>query len=84
VGAVRVATDAPKTPFRQWLIQFAGEQSPIGDLACDVRADWRWPRGPGSLARYEQHLYDEGACDGAVEALRSAWVRYERDGTMAE
>ena len=71
--------DAAKVTFRQWLKQFTGEQSGIGDLARDMYADRRWPRGPGSLAKCEAYLEGAGACDSALEALRAAWARYERE-----
>ena len=64
--------------FRAWLLQFRRDESALGDLARDVLADPDWPRGPGSLARFEAHLEDAGACDEAAGALREAWARYER------
>jgi hypothetical protein len=63
--------------FRQWLRQHRNEQSPVGDLARDAIADDTWPRGPGSLQRYETHLKSRHACEDALNALRDAWGRYE-------
>lgn len=65
--------------FRTWLRQFRRDETALGDLARDVLADPDWPRGPGSLARYEAHLEDAGACNAAVSALREAWARYEQE-----
>jgi hypothetical protein len=65
--------------FRTWLRRFRHDETAIGDLARDTLADPDWPRGPGSLARYEGRLEDAGACDGAVRALREAWARYEQE-----
>jgi uncharacterized protein YozE (UPF0346 family) len=69
--------DAAKVSFRQWLKQFTAERSAIGDLARDVYADACWPRGRGSLARYETYLDEVGANENAVTTLRTAWKRYE-------
>lgn len=74
---------AAKVSFRQWLKQFTADESATGDLARDVHADRSWPRGPGSLARYAAYLEDADACDGALEALRAAWARYEQERTAA-
>lgn len=65
--------------FRAWLRQFRHQESAIGDLARDVLADQDWPRGPGSLARYESHLVSLDAIDGALDTLRAAWARFEQE-----
>ena len=65
--------------FRRWLRQFRGEESPIGDLARDIHADPGWPRGPGTLARYQEHLQEAGAAPDALAALHSAWRRYQQE-----
>jgi len=67
--------------FRRWLVQFGREESAIGDLARDVRADPGWPSGPGLLARYQVHLQEAGAAPDALEALRSAWLRYQQENS---
>ena len=67
--------------FRQWLSQWT-RQHPrehdilIHDLAYDVIRDSTWPRGAGSLARYEEYLRHEHACPEAIEALHHAWAAY--------
>jgi uncharacterized protein YozE (UPF0346 family) len=71
--------DASKVTFRQWLKQFTGEQTAIGDLARDIYKDRRWPRGPGSSSKYLSYLEDMEACDAAIGTLREAWERYERE-----
>lgn len=70
---------AAKVSFRQWLKRFTGDSSALGDLARDVYADQAWPRGPGSLARYEGYLDRLGADPAAGGTLRTAWARYERE-----
>lgn len=70
---------AAKVSFRQWIKRFTADQCALGELARDVHADRRWPRGPGSLARYEAYLASAGADPAVTAALRRAWARYERD-----
>ncbi|WP_309032534.1 YozE family protein [Streptomyces alfalfae] len=65
--------------FRTWLItHHADEQSPIGDLARDVRSDTDWPTAVSDeLAVYRDHLEAMDAVDEALEALDDAWDAYE-------
>ncbi|HEY2638908.1 MAG TPA: hypothetical protein VGI66_03365 [Streptosporangiaceae bacterium] len=62
--------------FRQWLRQFAGEESAIGDLARDVRDD---PRPPGGLTLrgWRASMKRRGASYLALQVLERAWARYE-------
>ncbi len=63
--------------LRAWMRQHPREHNPlVWDLACDAIRDGTWPRGPGSLARYEAYLRHEHACPGAIEALHEAWSLY--------
>lgn len=82
----------PRIPFRQWLRQFATQKSAIGELARDAARDCDWPRGPGSLKRYETYLIknrvqamldEELASPALLRTLRKAWARYEQDRTCA-
>ncbi|UKY48506.1 YozE family protein [Streptomyces inhibens] len=64
--------------FRAWLLRHVDEQSPIGDLARDVRDDDEWPDGePKSFELYNEYLDSMSACDGALDALEDAWSRYD-------
>jgi hypothetical protein len=74
-----LANDPPPQSFRQWLRQFHGEESAIGDLARDALADPQWSRGPGSLTRYVRHLEDSGAMGSAIDTLHQAWTRCQQD-----
>ncbi len=69
------------TTFRVWLLRHADEETPIGDLARDVRADHTWPKGRGSLQLYRDHLAEHDAPYGALEVLDAAWARYLEEGT---
>lgn len=64
--------------FREWLRSHHNDPDPVGDLARDVLADPTWPRGPGSLARYEGYLRDCDAMEDAIDALHVAWYRNVR------
>lgn len=66
-----------RPPFRSWLRRHRDDPGPVGDIARDVLADPGWPRGRGSLARYERHLESCHAVPEAVDALREAWALYQ-------
>jgi hypothetical protein len=64
--------------FRAWLLRHVDEQTPIGDLARDARADDEWPEGgPESLQLYNEHLEAMNACQDALDVLEDAWSRYD-------
>ncbi|OKI14178.1 YozE family protein [Streptomyces sp. CB03911] len=64
--------------FRAWLLRHVDEQSPIGDLARDVRDDHEWPEGePESFELYNEYLESMNACIDALDVLEDAWSRYD-------
>jgi uncharacterized protein YozE (UPF0346 family) len=65
--------------FIQWLYGCMGEDSPVGDLARDVRMDKDWPKKSNSKNTFVRHLKEVGAVDAAVEALQVAWQRYIKE-----
>ncbi|WP_240450181.1 YozE family protein [Streptomyces sp. S1] len=69
--------DAPKN-FRTWLMEHVGDDTPLGDLARDVRADRQWPQDePESFELYNEHLESMRACSDALVTLKEAWGLYE-------
>ena len=66
-----------KESFTKWLLQQAGRDDPIGDLASDVARDPDWPAGGRGLGRFLVYLRNRGACDGAIAALRAAWREWQ-------
>lgn len=63
--------------FRTWLMRHVDDQSPVGDIARDVRADDEWPEVQyESFQLYYEHLKDMDASHDALEALEDAWDEY--------
>ena len=63
--------------FAKWLIQFAEENSTLGDLARDVAKDKNFPRS----RRYEticSYLEDSGASDACMNVFEEAWEKFDR------
>lgn len=75
-GYILIPRSGRMPSFREWLRLHRRDRSPVGDLARDALADSTWPRGPGSLARYERHLREKGAISEAIDALHTAWGWY--------
>ncbi|MEU2969068.1 YozE family protein [Streptomyces ardesiacus] len=65
--------------FRTWLVTtHASEQSPLGDLARDVRDDDEWPDLQfESLREYLDYLNTQGAGIDALDLLEEAWDQYK-------
>jgi hypothetical protein len=65
--------------FYHWLLNRSSEDSPIGDLACEVSQEKTAKeirfRSKRSSMRY---LKSKGACEGALRALKEAWKQFER------
>jgi hypothetical protein len=62
--------------FTVWLKTHVDQSSAIGDLARDVSRDPDWPARRG-LPDQRAYLEERGAIPAAIEALESAWSRYE-------
>lgn len=73
------ASGMPVPTFRTWLRQFARDETALGDLARDVKADRTWPRGRSSLVRCLAHMNRVGASPEAIVTLRKAWLRYQHE-----
>lgn len=61
--------------FVKWLLSHKGDNSPLGDLARDVSSDANFPNTQ-ALGEMLEYLEDNGACDGAIKALKTAWMTY--------
>lgn len=62
--------------YRKWIIKFAEEESHIGDLARDIRADPSFPKIPdrGIIKKY---LANIGACENALIAFDKSWWEFK-------
>ena len=62
--------------FAKWLMQFAEENSPLGDLARDVAKDKNFPRS----RRYEtiySYLEDGDASDACMNVFEEVWEKFD-------
>jgi YozE SAM-like fold len=72
-------TTTTKTPtFTEWLARREKRDSPIGDLARDMKSDRCWPVDVDSLEGVLGHLFTHRACSEAEETARSAWRQYRK------
>ena len=63
--------------FVDWLEVARTTDDPAGDFVKDARDDGFFP-DPHHLLDLVSYLHSRGACEGAVEAAKVAWGRYER------
>ena len=69
--------------FRTWLRSQRDRDDPVGDLAQDFERDGETKgRAFRSVGGFIEYLEAQGACDGAIEAAKSAWKEYERRGEV--
>lgn len=61
--------------FTDWLSKQVNRDSPLGDLARDVKTDSTWPSFD-SFEQYESYLRSKGAAREAMYALKNAWKSY--------
>lgn len=75
----REINDNP-SPFFKWAKQFQNEQSPRGDFAKDMLADFDFPKAADYkvIKRYLERI---SACVGAMDAFEELWRDYERKGS---
>jgi uncharacterized protein YozE (UPF0346 family) len=68
-----------RVSFRTWLVtNHAGEQSPLGDFAREVRDDDEWPDLQfESLREYLEYLDSHDASTDALDLLEEAWDQYK-------
>lgn len=63
--------------FKEWVLQYAGENSAFGDLANDISNDVNFPDS-NSKEDIENYLEDCSACYPATVTFNEAWVQYIR------
>lgn len=63
--------------FKEWVVQFTGEDSAKGDLASDVKRDSSFPvdtqQTEESIIEY---LMFKGACRACLNTFEEVWVEY--------
>lgn len=68
-----------KPTFYEFMEKYVEDNTPVGDLARDMRDDPGFPQLSSSKSVIKAYLSSANACDGAIEALDDAWALY--DGT---
>lgn len=66
-------TPWPTIGFSEWLERHERRDTPIGDLARDVKRDRDWPKNEDNLDRLIEHLQRKNACEEAIGVLYRAW-----------
>jgi uncharacterized protein YozE (UPF0346 family) len=64
--------------FVKWLRQFEGEESPVGDLARDIRRDKEFPKTKGHKG-IREYLEGRNACEECLNAFEVVWEKYTKE-----
>lgn len=62
--------------FYAWLIKQANIDSPIGDLAGDVKRDPFFPRAGSTIKPFKDYLEQKSFDSCVIQALDDAWKEY--------
>ncbi|OBQ57637.1 YozE family protein [Halodesulfovibrio spirochaetisodalis] len=68
-----------KPNFIDWLLTRTNENSAVGDLARDMAKDTNLPNKNSGYPRLYKHLTRCNACNGALNALSTAWDQYKAE-----
>jgi uncharacterized protein YozE (UPF0346 family) len=72
----RIKKYAAGGSFYEWLIFQKERPDIIGDLAKDVYFDKYFPRDLVFFEEIKRYLEKQGACIGAIDSLKEAWLEY--------
>jgi uncharacterized protein YozE (UPF0346 family) len=64
--------------FKEWIMQFEKDDSPIGDLAKDIKRDKQFPSNKDYKSILD-YLESNRACYGEIEAFEHAFEIYKED-----
>jgi uncharacterized protein YozE (UPF0346 family) len=67
-----------KQSFKTWIKKFQNDDSPLGDLAQDIRVDKEFPSFC-SKNRLMSYLMSKNACDEALTVFEKAYEAYSRE-----
>ncbi|MFD0942911.1 sterile alpha motif-like domain-containing protein [Savagea faecisuis] len=63
--------------FVQFMMEnYLKDQSPIGDLARDIKCDATFPENADTEEAIQNYLEAEGACWQCIDAFLQAWEAY--------
>lgn len=64
--------------FKEWILQFKGEDSPFGDLCDDICADAQFPADAVERGAILSYLREKRACAECVATFEDAWNDYSK------
>jgi uncharacterized protein YozE (UPF0346 family) len=67
--------------FYVWLLKQADKDSPIGDLAKDVKRDALFPRAGSSVEPFREYLMQKSVDSLVIQAIEDAWLEYSESNT---
>jgi len=66
--------------FYKWCVdKYYGEDSPLGDLASDIKNDKGFPRESKNKREIIQYLECKNACSGCIESFDYAFKQYYKE-----
>ncbi|PJO45145.1 YozE family protein [Lysinibacillus xylanilyticus] len=68
--------------FKQWILQYINEDSPIGDLARDNKVDPKFPDS-NSYEELYSYLFSQNASHLCLQSFEKAWQLYKSTATNA-
>ena len=66
-----------KPSFKIWIKKFKCEDTPIGDLARDIKIDKTFPSSRCRIT-LENYLLSKNACSSAMDAFNEAFELYKK------
>lgn len=69
--------------FKQWILQFVNEDSPIGDLARDNKIDTNFPDS-NSYEDLYHYLFLQNASYLCLESFDKAWQLFKSQHSIVE
>lgn len=63
--------------FSEYSQRFIDEQSPVGDLARDIRDDTTFPEQACTHERLKRYLVANNACESCLKAFETMWRSYK-------
>lgn len=69
----------PEMTFYQYMLQFAGDNTPVGDVAREMMQDVEENSGlaDASPERWKEYIEEVGGCDAALEIIGYMTVNYK-------
>lgn len=68
--------------FKEWIKRYEGKDTPLGDLAADVRRDAKFPENGGyeDIYRHLENVANRNIRHKVLRIFREAWAAYAKQG----